>query len=99
MKRFYLPTEIVTGAGTFKELGAYAAQYGKRAMLVCGGKSLRSTGRLDHILDLLRAAGLTTTLYDAVTGEPTLNLIQAGLEHGKIDAAMLTAGSSDPEEP
>ena len=80
MKRFYLPTEIITGAGVFADLGAYAAKYGARALLVCGPHSLRASGRLDRALSLLHDAGLTTTLYDAVSGEPTLDLIQAGLD-------------------
>jgi alcohol dehydrogenase class IV len=92
MKRFYLPTEIVTGTGTFGELGTYAARCGKRAMLVCGAHSLRRTGRLDRALEHLRAAGLATAVYDAVAGEPTLDLIQAGLDRARAEQVELVIG-------
>jgi alcohol dehydrogenase class IV len=92
MKRFYLPTEIITGAGTFAELGTHAAQYGARALLVCGANSLRASGQLDRALALLHDAGLATTLYDAVAGEPTLNLIQAGLDRARAAQAEVVVG-------
>jgi alcohol dehydrogenase class IV len=92
MKRFYLPTEIITGAGVLDELGSRAAQFGARAMLICGSNSLRASGRLDRALGLLRDAGLTVTLYDAVAGEPTLDVIQAGLDRAKAAEAQVVIG-------
>jgi alcohol dehydrogenase class IV len=92
MKRFYLPTEIITGAGAFDQLGAHAARYGSRALLVCGAHSLRSTGRLERAQEHLRDAGLTTTLYDAVSGEPTLDGIQTGLDRARADQVDLVIG-------
>jgi alcohol dehydrogenase class IV len=92
MKRFYLPTEIITGPGVLADLGAHAARYGTRPLLVCGVHSLRAAGRLDRALALLRDAGLTPTLYDAVSGEPTLDLIQAGLGQARSAQADLVIG-------
>jgi alcohol dehydrogenase class IV len=92
MKRFYLPTEIVTGPGCFEELGKVAQPSGKRALLVCGASSLRASGRLDRARELLRDAGLTTTLCDAVAGEPTLDLIQAGLDLARAEEIEVVVG-------
>lgn len=91
MKRFYLPTEIVTGTGCFDELGVCAARFGSHAMLVCGANSLRASGRLDQALELLRGAGLATTLY-AVAGEPTLDVIQAGLDRARREGTEVVIG-------
>jgi alcohol dehydrogenase class IV len=92
MKRFYLPTEIVTGTGCFSELGHRAAQCGKRAMLACGNRSLRDSGRLDQALRLLQDAGVTTTVYDAVSGEPTLDVIHEGLEVARANDVEVLIG-------
>jgi alcohol dehydrogenase class IV len=92
MKRFYLPTEIVMGAGEFSELGHQAARYGTRAMLVCGSHSLRASGRLDQALELLQAAGLETTVYDAISGEPTLDMIHEGLERARAAEVHVLIG-------
>ena len=92
MRRFYLPTTIVTGEGCFAELGKQAAGYGTRAVLVCGARSLRASGRLEQALADLREAGLTTTVYDAVSGEPTLDIVQEGLDRARAEDAQMIIG-------
>jgi alcohol dehydrogenase class IV len=80
MLDFYLPTRIITGLGCFRALGQRTATFGSRALLVCGTHSLRASGQLDRARGLLQDAGVTTLIYDAVTGEPTLDVVQAGLD-------------------
>jgi alcohol dehydrogenase class IV len=92
MKRFYLPTEVMTGCGCVAEIGNQAAQYGKRAMLVCGARSLRDSGRLDQALAHLHQAGVETIVYDAVSGEPTLNVIQAGIDLARAKDVQVLLG-------
>ena len=99
MKQFYLPTRIVTGAGCLSELGSLAAAYGllERALLVCGARSLRASGQLDRALDALQEAGVEATLYDAVAGEPTLDVVQAGLDLARsagVDHVIGVGGGS-----
>jgi alcohol dehydrogenase class IV len=97
MKQFYLPTRIVTGEGCLAEVGAFAARYGRRAMLVCGAHSLRRSGGLDRARDRLRDAGVETVVYDAVAGEPTLDVVQEGLERarsGQVEVAIGIGGGS-----
>jgi alcohol dehydrogenase class IV len=92
MERFYLPIEILMGKGCFSELGSRAARYGKRAMLVCGSRSLRDAGRLDQALEQLRGSGVMTTVYDAVSGEPTLDVIQEGLDRARAGGIEVMIG-------
>ena len=92
MKRFYLPTEIQMGEGCFAELGSQAARYGRRAMLVCGAKSLRTSGRLGQALACLKDAGIATTVYDAIADEPTLDAIQTGLDQARADDVQVMIG-------
>jgi alcohol dehydrogenase class IV len=79
MKTYHVPTRVVTGEGCLAELGRLASAYGDNAMLVCGTHSLRASGQLDRALQLLTDASMRVTLYDAVSGEPTLDVVQAGL--------------------
>jgi len=92
MKQFYLPTRIVTGQGCFAGLAEHAAQYGQRAMVVCGTRSLRTSGRLDQAIELLQAAGISTTVYDAVSGEPTLDVVQQGINRARADGVEVVIG-------
>jgi len=80
MREFYLPTRIITGIDCFESLGQHAAQLGSRAMLVCGPHSLRASGRLDRARRLLQDAQVALLVYDAVAGEPTLDVVQTGLD-------------------
>ena len=78
MKRFYLPTEIITGRGCFQQLGQVARRHGERALLVCGAGAMRRSGVLDRGLELLAQRGISATVYDKVIGEPTLPVVEEG---------------------
>jgi alcohol dehydrogenase class IV len=92
MKQFYLPTTIITGTGCFAGLGKQAVRYGQRAMLVCGAHSLRASGRLDQAQANLGQAGLAATVYDAASEEPTLDVVQEGLDLAKKGDAQVVIG-------
>jgi len=92
MKVFYLPTRIITGEGCLSTLAAHAAQYGHQALLVCGTRSLQSAGRLDQAVAALRAADITVTVYNAVSGEPTLDIVRQGIELARTDGTQVVIG-------
>jgi len=97
MREFYLPTRIITGIDCFDSLGQRVAELGSRAMLVCGTHSLRASGQLDRAQRLLRDAQVELVLYDAVTGEPTLDIVQAGLDMARqqeVEAIIGIGGGS-----
>lgn len=97
MREFYLPTRIITGIGCFESLGQHAARLGSRAMLVCGIRSLRASGQLDRARCLLQDAQLTLVVYDAVAGEPALDMVQAGLDMARkseVDVLIGVGGGS-----
>lgn len=71
---------ILFGAGTLKEAGALAAEFGRRALVTVGVESQRSA----PLLDLLAAAGVEA-LVVRVAGEPTTDLARAGAQQA-IDA-------------
>jgi alcohol dehydrogenase len=65
---------IVFGAGSFQELPKIASGYGRRALLVTGGKSLRASPRWAWLTEALRAAHLSFETM-TVEGEPSPQLV------------------------
>ena len=92
MRVFHLPTRIVTGEGCFGTLAEHAAQLGQRVLLVCGASSLRRARRLDQVVAALRSAGLAVRVYDAVLGEPTLDIVQQGIDQAEADSTQIVIG-------
>lgn len=75
---FATATKIMFGAGTLKEVGKLAAQMGKHALVVVGGKAERAT----ELLGLLHEQGMHTTLL-SVKGEPSVELAREGTQQAR----------------
>jgi len=75
---FYLPVNLRFGRGRLAEIGAAAAKYGKKALLVTGGNSVRTSGTLDRACQSLADSGVGFVLFDRVTPNPTTDLIYEG---------------------
>ncbi|MGQ9682715.1 MAG: iron-containing alcohol dehydrogenase family protein [Anaerolineae bacterium] len=87
--RYYLPTEIVTGVGSFDQLGKLALRLGRRALLV------GSRGRLallQQAVDLLMQAGGEALVFDGVAGEPTLEAVEAVRAQARAFSAEVLIG-------
>ena len=55
---FQNPTRLIFGAGKLARLGEVVSAYGKRALLVTGGGSVKRNGTFDrYAADTLRIAG------------------------------------------
>jgi alcohol dehydrogenase class IV len=92
MERFYLPTDIITGRGCLAELGRVTARYGQRAMLVCGARSAQCSGLLARAAELLRQAGVQVTIYDKVTGEAELPVVEEGIRLAQQEGCDVFVG-------
>jgi alcohol dehydrogenase class IV len=67
---FLSPQRIVFGWGRRREAGALAASLGRRAIVVCGSKTLIERGVVDEIAASLRASGVESTLLRTIRREP-----------------------------
>lgn len=67
---YYLPVNLLFGAGRAMEAGAQAAQYGKKALVVTGRNSTKKTGLLDKMITSVKEAGLSYELFDKVAQNP-----------------------------
>jgi len=75
---FATATRIVFGAGTFREAGAAAKEFGQRALVVTG----RDLNRAGALLKILHEAGVGATTF-SVAGEPELATIEQGTTQAK----------------
>jgi alcohol dehydrogenase class IV len=75
---FATAARIIFGRGTLRNVGAIAAELGRRALLVTGSDAARST----PLVGMLSAAGMETHLFN-VAGEPTVELVWQGVEQAR----------------
>ncbi|MCZ7568353.1 MAG: iron-containing alcohol dehydrogenase [Ardenticatenaceae bacterium] len=92
MPLFHLPTRVVTGVGCIAHLGDEAAILGSHALLVCGAGAARRVGFLDRLLGSLAAAGVAASLFAEVRGEPTIELVEAGIAQLRKDGCEIVVG-------
>ena len=84
---FATATRIIFGEGTLREIGSLAAGFGKHAFVV-GGKTLE---RLVPLSTLLQAQGVNSTVF-SVPGEPTVELVLAGVQQARAAQCDLVIG-------
>jgi len=90
---FTAPQRVIFGPGALREVGALAAGFGRRALVVTG----RDAGRAAPLLALLREHGVEATVFP-VAGEPTTDLVDQGaVQAVRIAADLVVAcGGGSP---
>lgn len=86
---------IVFGIGKVDTVGDYAAQYGKKALIVTGGNSAKKSGLYNRVNGLLQDKGMTTMLYDKVTPNPLTTTAEEGAQIARqngIDVIVAIGG-------
>ncbi len=69
---FLAPGRIVFGWGRLEEAGRLAASLGRRAWIVCGSRTLASTGAIARLEKILAAAGVESSVIGTASREPTI---------------------------
>jgi alcohol dehydrogenase class IV len=80
---FSTANRIVFGSGTIHEVAGIVGSFGTRALLVCG----IFNDAFRQLSDQVAAAGITSVVYQ-VEQEPTIEMIQAGVEIAKFQACQ-----------
>ncbi|OIQ50142.1 NADH-dependent butanol dehydrogenase B [Pseudodesulfovibrio hydrargyri] len=75
---FQNPTRIVFGAETLSRLGELVSEYGKKALIVTGGGSVKRSGTFDKVVESLKAAGVDFAECDGVEPNPRLTTVSRG---------------------
>jgi len=92
MQRYYLPTEIITGPGSLSQLGRIAARYGQRVMVVTYAGFAKFSDVLSRAIQVLQAENLQVTVYDQVTGEAELRVVEAGIALARKEGCQAFIG-------
>jgi alcohol dehydrogenase YqhD (iron-dependent ADH family) len=82
---YYNPTRLVFGAGTLSRLGEITSTYGKKAMIVTGGGSVKRSGTFDRAIASLKAAGVSVVECDGVEPNPRLSSVARGGDIAKME--------------
>ncbi|MDZ4767284.1 MAG: iron-containing alcohol dehydrogenase [Chloroflexota bacterium] len=85
---FATAARIVFGFGQHQHIGTWAAELGKRAMLVTGSQPDRAA----KLVELINAAGVATATF-AVAGEPTMDDARRGAQAARAFNADLVIGA------
>ena len=98
---FYSPTKVIFGKGVISGIGEEAAVYGKKALLLYGKESLKTSGLYDLIMDKLTEAGIQVVELGGVEPNPVLPHALKGIELAKkesVDFIVAAGGGSVIDE-
>ncbi len=94
---FYNPTRLVFGAGSLARLGEVAAKYGKRALLVTGGGSVKRCGTFARAVKSLAEAGVSVFECEGVEPNPRITSVKRGAataRENQCDLVIALGGGS-----
>jgi alcohol dehydrogenase len=94
---FHNPVRLVFGAGTVARLGELTRKYGKRALLVTGGGSVKRSGAFDRAKSSLEAAGVAVVECAGVEPNPRITSVARGAETARregCDVVIALGGGS-----
>lgn len=85
------PTKIIFGQNSFEQIGKEAREYGHRAFITTGGKSMKKAGVIDKTNELLKSAGFEEIFwYDKVEHDPSTKTVDTGtIEARKFQANVV----------
>jgi alcohol dehydrogenase class IV len=84
---FATATRILFGSGVMSEAAPAAKALGRQALVITG----KDAGRAAPLVEGLRAHGIATEAF-GVTGEPTVELVRAGVERAREAGCDLVIG-------
>lgn len=95
---YCVPTRVIFGKDTERQVGSIIKEYGYRKVLVhFGGKSVKASGLLDRVEASLKEQGIDYVLFGGAKPNPTLSLAKEGIKiclEEKIDFILAVGGGS-----
>ena len=76
--KFHMPVKAYFGEGCISKNGGEFAKYGRKAIIVTGGRSAKLSGALADLCAALELQGIEYTIYDKVRNNPTLDNVREG---------------------
>lgn len=97
---FVVPSEIVFGWGRRQEIGRWAKHLGRRALVVCGSRTLAATGEMQRLTGLLHDDGVQAQRLFDISHEPCVDDVDSCVERlqtlaaGEGDFLLVVGGGS-----
>jgi hypothetical protein len=91
------PVRLHFGRGVTENLGTTTAKYGKRALLLYGGGSIKMNGIYDETTDSLRKAGVEIIEYSGIRPNPIIEDVDAAAALARdkgVDVIVAVGGGS-----
>jgi len=77
---FQNPAKIIFGRDALSHLGGEALQYGRKALLVYGGGSVKRTGLYDQVTAILQENGIQVWELPGIVPNPRLARVREGID-------------------
>lgn len=93
---FTLPSKVMMGEKALAACETTIKRYGQKAFIVTG-KHITKIGTLKLLTDYLETWGIDYTVYNEITGEPTVEMIEVGVKlykEAKCDFCIGIGGGS-----
>ncbi|MDT8334387.1 MAG: iron-containing alcohol dehydrogenase [Desulfurivibrionaceae bacterium] len=93
----HLPTKIIFGRDTIRNIGPETVLFGKKILLVYGSGSIKQNDIYDQVTASLAEAGLTAIEHPGVKSNPVLSHVREGIELAKahqVEAVVAVGGGS-----
>ncbi len=88
----YNPVKLHFGSGVLDKLGREASKHGKKALLVYGKGSVKSSGAYDEALASLGKASVDVVEYPGIKPNPIIEDIESAAETGRKHGVNLVIG-------
>lgn len=94
MKVFTLqtPKMVIYGRGASKEIGAKAEDLGASKAVIVTDKNIANVGIADKLIQLLQTEGIEVTLFDEISGEPDIDMVENCVDATKDKSPDLIVG-------
>lgn len=93
----YNPTRLVFGAGSLAKLGEIVSKYGKKALIVTGGNSIKRSGVFDRATASLKSAGVAAVECSGIEPNPRITSVKRGADIARkenCDVVIALGGGS-----
>ena len=96
--KFHMPVKVYFGEGCIEQYGNELKAFGKKAIIVTGGRSAKVSGALDDICQALKRLDIDFYIFDKVENNPsTDNAAEGGAAARRFGAAFVVGiGGGSP---
>ncbi len=77
---YHIPTKIAFGKGQIEKLPEYVKEYGRKALIIYGGGSIKRIGVYDRAVELLQKAGICYLELSGVEPNPQIATVRRGVK-------------------